>query len=145
MLFTSLSSYFCHFIKTFKFKKMKIKIGLMAIALFAGVVMANAQGGGGQRRTPEERTKRVVDTLNTVFKLETAVSTQVQTAFMDYYKEQDKLRESMMSGGGQFDREAFQKLSTDRDEKLKKILSADQFKKYKDEIEPAMMPRRRQQ
>jgi len=126
---------------------MKIKIGLLAVALFAGVVMANAQGGGGnfQRRTPEERTKRVVDTLNTVLKLESGVSTQVQTAFMDFYKEQDKLRESMMNGGGQFNREAFQKLSTDRDEKLKKILTADQFKKFKDEIEPAMMPRRRQQ
>jgi hypothetical protein len=125
---------------------MKLKIGFLAIALFAGVVMANAQGGGnGQRRTPEERTKRVVDTLNTVFKLESAVSTQVQTTFMDYYKEQDKLRETMMNNGGQFDREAFQKLANDRDEKLKKSLTADQFKKYKEEIEPAMMPRRRQQ
>jgi hypothetical protein len=55
------------------------------------------------------------------------------------------MRESMQSGGGGFDREAFQKLSSDRDEKLKKILTADQFKKYKDEIEPAMMTRRRQQ
>lgn len=141
----SLSSYFHYFNTHFKNKEMKLKIGFLAIALFAGVVMANAQGGGGQRRTPEERTKRVVDTLNTVFKLESAVSTQVQTTFMDYYKEQDKLRETMMSNGGQFDREAFQKLTTDRDEKLKKSLTADQFKKYKEEIEPAMMPRRRQQ
>src|SRR4051794_11974637 len=120
---------------------MKVKFGLLVIAMFAGVLMANAQGGGGgQRRTPEERTKRVVDTLNTVFHLESAVSGEVQTVFMDYYKEQDKLRESMQNGGGGFDRAAFQKLMDDRDEKLKKSLTADQFKKYKDEIEPALMP-----
>jgi protein CpxP len=125
---------------------MKVKFGLLVIAMFAGVLMANAQGGGGgQRRTPEERTKRVVDTLNTVFHLESAVSGEVQTVFMDYYKEQDKLRESMQNGGGGFDRAAFQKLMDDRDEKLKKSLTADQFKKYKDEIEPALMPRRRPQ
>jgi len=124
---------------------MKVKFGLLVIAMFAGALMANAQGGGGQRRTPEERTKRVVDTLNTVFHLDNAVSGQVQTAFMDYYKEQDKMRESMQNGGGGFDRTAFQKLMDDRDEKLKKTLTADQFKKYKEEIEPALMPRRRQQ
>jgi len=126
---------------------MKIKLGLLVLVMFAGIVTASAQGGnGGQRRTPEERTKRVVDTLTTVFKLDNTVSGQVQTAFMDYYKEQDKLRESMMNGGDRTAMQpAMQKLSEDRDAKLKKALSEEQFKKFKDEIEPAVMPRRRQQ
>ena len=127
---------------------MKIKLGLLVMVMFAGVITASAQGGGGgfQRRTPEERTKRVVDTLTTVFKLDNAVAGQVQTAFMDYYKEQDKLRESMMNGGDRATMQpAMQKLSEDRDARLKKVLSEDQFKKFKDEIEPAIMPRRRQQ
>jgi len=142
-----MSSHLNHLIKPLKNKKMKIKLGLLVIVMFAGVITASAQGGGGfQRRTPEERTKRVVDTLNTVFKLDNTVSGQVQTAFMDYYKEQDKLRESMMNGGDRATiQPAMQKLSEDRDAKLKKILSEDQFKKFKEEIEPAIMPRRRPQ
>jgi protein CpxP len=126
---------------------MKIKLGLLVMVMFAGVITASAQGGGGgQRRTPEERTKRVVDTLTTVFKLDNTVSGQVQTAFMDYYKEQDKLREAMMNGGDRATMQpAMQKLSDDRDAKLKKVLSEEQFKKFKDEIEPAVMPRRRPQ
>ena len=118
---------------------MKIKIGLLSMAMLAAVVIVNAQGG--QRRTPEERTKRVVDTITTVLKLDQAQQTSAQTAFMDYYKESDKLREAMQAGTPP-DRAQFEKLTTDRDEKLKKFLSADQFKKFKDELEPALRPRR---
>lgn len=113
--------------------------------MIVSVISASAQGGG-QRRTPEERTKRVADTLTAVFKLDNTLSTQVQTVFMDYYKEQDKLRESMMNGGDRATiQPAMQKLAEERDVKLKKILTEDQYKKFKDEIEPAVMPRRRQQ
>lgn len=119
---------------------MKIKIGLLCFIMFAAVVMVNSQGGM-QRRTPEERTKRVVDTITTVLKLDQAQQTAAQTAFMDYYKESDKLREAMQAGTPP-DRAQFEKLTTDRDEKLKKTLSADQFKKFKDDIEPALRPRR---
>jgi hypothetical protein len=34
-------------------------------------------------------------------------------------------------------------MSTERDEKLKAIFTEDQFKKYKDEVEPSMRPQRR--
>ena len=113
---------------------MKMKIGLLAVMMLAGVMIANAQGGGGMQRSPEERSKRVVDTLTTVFKLDQGQQTQVTAAFMDFYK-------SMSQGMSAEDRT---KLMGDRDEKLKKVLSADQFKKYKDEIEPALRPRRQQ-
>jgi len=43
-----------------------------------------------------------------------------------------------------FDRDAFMKLTSDRDEKLKKVLTEADFKKFKEEIEPAMRPQRRQ-
>ena len=122
---------------------MKIKLGLLIMFMFAGVIMANAQGGG-MRRTVEERTKRVVDTITTVLKLDNNQVTQSQTVFTDYYKESDKLRESMQQGAP-FDRTQFQKLASDRDEKLKKFLSEEQFKKFKDDIEPALRPRRQQQ
>jgi hypothetical protein len=122
---------------------MKLKIGFLSMMMLAGVLMANAQGGqGGMRRTPEERTKRVVDTLTTLFKLDQNQQTQSTAAFMDYNKAMDKLREGMQGGGARPDRAEIEKLTTERDEKLKKALGEDQFKKYKDEIEPAMRMRR---
>ena len=109
--------------------------------LLAGTTLVNAQNG--PRRSVEERTKRVVDTLTTVLKLDKAHAGQVDTVFLSYYKDADKLRESMQASGN-FDREAFMKLTSDRDEKLKKILSEAEFKKFKEEIEPALRPQRRQ-
>ena len=117
------------------------KIISFLFILFAGVTLAHAQGNF-QRRSPEERAKRVVDTLTTVFKLDKTHADQTDSVFVNFYRDADKMRESMQ--GGNFDREAFTKLMSDRDEKLKKVLSPEQFKKYKDEIEPAMRPQRRQ-
>ncbi|MEO5996268.1 MAG: hypothetical protein ABIN89_06050 [Chitinophagaceae bacterium] len=114
---------------------MKMKLGLLSVMMLAGVMIANAQGGGGgMRRTPEERAKRVVDTLTTEFKLDQSHQTQATAVFVDFYK-------SMTQGISAEDRT---KLMGDRDEKLKKVLSDDQFKKFKDDIEPAMRPRRQQ-
>ena len=115
---------------------------IFILGLFiAGTTMVNAQNG--PRRTAEERTKRVVDTLTTVLKIDKAHADQVDSVFLSYYKDADKLRESMQAGGS-FDREAFMKLTSDRDEKLKKILNEADFKKFKEEIEPALRPQRRQ-
>ena len=135
---------------------MKIKIGFLSMLLFAGVITASAQQGGGgggggfQQRTPEESTKRVVDTLNSVMKLDAGAQTQVQTIFMDYYKAQTKMMDDMRKAresGAQMDREKMmsdrEKMTAERDEKLKKALGDDQFKKFKTDIEPAIMPRRR--
>ena len=114
---------------------------LFVMLLLAGAIMA--QGQGFQRRTVEERVKRVVDTLTTVFKLDKSVQDQTNVLFTDYYKASDKLREGLAEGERP-DRTQMEKLSSDRDERLKKVLSEEQFKKFKDEIEPALRPRRRQ-
>lgn len=120
---------------------MKLKILFFSLFVFAAGMMV--QGQGFQRRTVEDRVKRVVDTLTTVFKLEKAVQDQTNTVFTDYYKATDKLREGLAEGERP-DRTQMEKLSGDRDEKLKKVLTEEQFKKFKDEIEPALRPRRRQ-
>ena len=113
---------------------------IFILGLLLATTIVYAQNG--PRRTAEERTKRVVDTLTTLFKLDKIHASQVDSVFLTYYKDADKLRESMQTSGN-FDREAFMKLSSDRDEKLKKILSEADFKKYKEEIEPALRPQRR--
>ena len=118
---------------------MKIKIFLACLFVFAFAIVGNAQGF--QRRTVEERVKRTVDTLTTVFKLEKNVQDQAGTVFTDYYQATDKLREGLAQGERP-DRAEMDKLVEARDEKLKKVLTEDQFKKFKDEIEPALRPKR---
>jgi protein CpxP len=126
---------------------MKKAILLIAIVL-TGVLAVQAQGNGGgfQRRTPEERLKLTKEKLADL-KLNQDQTTKSDSVFMDSYRTQDKIFEEMRAGGGQPDREAmrekFQKLAADRDEKLKKIFTEDQFKKWKDEREPSLRPQRR--
>ena len=129
---------------------MKSKLLVLGLSLFVFAFAANAQGGGQgapQRRTVEERVKAVNEKFAD-FKLDKDKSTQVDSIFTTYYKATDKLREEAMAGGGQPDfqalREKMTPLITERDDKLKKVLTEDQFKKWKDEIEPAMRPQRRQ-
>ncbi|OQP67347.1 hypothetical protein A3860_03065 [Niastella vici] len=126
---------------------MKKVIFLLAIAI-TGVLAVQAQGGGGggfQRRTPEERLKMVKEKL-TDLKLDKDQTTKSDSAFLDYYKAQEKMFEEMRAGGGAPDRDAMrekmQKLAAERDEKLKKIFTEDQFKKWHDEIEPTTRPQR---
>jgi len=126
---------------------MKKVIFLLTIAI-TGVLAVQAQGGGGggfQRRTPEERLKMVKEKLADL-KLDKDQTTKSDSVFLDSYKAQDKMFEDMRAGGGAPDRDAMrekmQKLAAERDEKLKKIFTEDQFKKWHDEIEPSMRPQR---
>jgi len=126
---------------------MKKVIFLITIAI-TGVLAVQAQGGGGggfQRRTPEERLKMVKEKL-TDLKLDKDQTTKSDSAFIDYYRAQDKMFEDMRAGGGAPDRDAMrekmQKLAAERDDKLKKIFTEDQFKKWKDEIEPTTRSQR---
>ena len=121
---------------------MKKHFIFILVLFIGGASIANAQQGNRPMRSPEERAKRVVDTLTTVFKLDKTHSDQVDSVFLNYYKDADKMREAAQASGN-FDRDAFMKMTSDRDEKLKKVLTDDQYKKFKDEIEPAMRPQRR--
>jgi len=124
---------------------MKLKHALLAVVLMSAALFAQAQAGG-QRRTVEERVKMVHEKIDSAFKLDADKLAKVDAAFTKYYKDQDKLREEMMSGGERPDfqamREKMQPLTDARDKELKTILTDEQFKKWKEEIEPAMMPRR---
>jgi hypothetical protein len=124
---------------------MRTKLVLFLAVFIAGTIIANAQGGGFPRRTVEERAKATMDKLAD-FKLDKDKSDQADSVFTQYYRMQDSKRQEMMSGGGTPDRDKMraemQKMGADRDDKLKKIFSDDQFKKWKDEIEPSLRPQR---
>lgn len=121
---------------------MKKQILFVLFMLFAGVAVVNAQGP--QRRTVEERVKMTMEKVTPALSLDKSQEARTDSAFADYYRAMDKLRETMQPGTPP-DRSVFEKLVTDRDEKLKTIFSADQFKKFKDEVEPSLRPQRRPQ
>jgi periplasmic protein CpxP/Spy len=122
------------------------KITLMLVAFFAISVSLYAQPGGFTRRTVEERVASVHAKLDSAFKLDAAKIALADSAFAGYYRAQDAKREEMMAGGGMPDRDAMmaemKKLSDARDEKLKGILTEDQYKIWKEQIEPGMRPQR---
>ena len=124
---------------------MKTKVTIMISFFILFAVIANAQGGF-QHRTVEEKVQIVEQKFDSAFKLDKPKLSDVDSVFANYYRAQDKLREEMMSGGGQPDyqamREKMQPLMDERDKKLQAIITADQFKTWKEAIEPSLRPRR---
>jgi hypothetical protein len=124
---------------------MKTKITVMISSFILFTVVVNAQGGF-QRRTVEERVQIVQQKFDSAFKLDKPKLDDVDSVFANYYRAQDKLREEMMSGGGQPDfqamREKMQPLMDERDKKLQAMITADQYKTWKEAIEPSLRPRR---
>lgn len=125
---------------------MKKKMFLFSALVMLAFSAVNAQGGGGgMRMSVPDRVKMVMDKLAD-FKLDKVKSDSTSSALTAYYTSQQKMREEMMAGGGQPDRDAMRekmkKLSDERDDKLKKVFTDDQYKKWKDEIEPSLRPQR---
>lgn len=124
---------------------MKSKFLLAAGIFILMSAAVHAQGGPGMpRMSVPERVKMVMDKL-TDFKLDKEKTALTDSAFTNFFRDQEKAMEDMRASG-QFDRdkmmETRKKLVDERDDKLKKIFTADQFKKWKDEIEPTTRPQR---
>ena len=109
------------------------------------VVAVNAQNGARQRATPEEQIKTTMEKMEPL-KLSDEQATKTKAIFTDFYNTQQKAMEEMRASGS-MDRDAMnakrKEMSDARDVKLKTVLSEEQFKKWKADIEPAMAPQRR--
>jgi len=121
---------------------MKSKISMLIALLFAVTMGVNAQGM--QRRTVEERVKSVMDKLTDSLTLDQSEQDKTSAVLKDFYTAQDKMREDARASGNRPDRSAFEKMTNDRDDKLKAIFNADQYAKYKDHVEESLRPQRRQ-
>ncbi|HYM95594.1 MAG TPA: hypothetical protein VET23_15755 [Chitinophagaceae bacterium] len=123
---------------------MKRKVMMLLAITITAITVANAQF---QRRTVEERVAMIHAKIDSSFKPDAKKMADVDSIFADFYRSQDKLREEMRSGGGQPDfqamREKMQPLMTERDDKLKAALGDDNYKIWKEQIEPSMRPQRR--
>lgn len=126
---------------------MKHKIMLLlafALALNIGAFAQQGQGQGGnrQRMSVEERVKATVEKMTTDLSLTKDQQVKLDSVYTASYKAMQKMREDAQAGGGNFDRSAFEKMNTERDTKIKSILTADQYKKY--EAQQAEMRQRMQ-
>lgn len=111
------------------------KLVMICALIFGVVVFANAQQPGGGRPggrmqvTPEER----VEQLDAKVKLTDEQKAKAQVVYTEAVQSLKKMREEMMSGGG--DREAMmekmQKMNADVDVKVNALLNDDQKKVYK--------------
>ena len=122
--------------------KMKKQLLLIASAVILGIGAVCAQDG--QRKTPEERTKAAMEKI-TALNLDADAKTKTEVIISDFYNAQQKAMEAMRASGTP-DREAMmakrKELATERDSKLKTVFTADQLKKWQDEIEPSLRPQR---
>ena len=127
---------------------MKKTIIALAVVMFAGIAPSFAQGGGFQMPLPEERVKRVHFKADSAFKLDEAKMKDMDAAYLDYYKAQDKVREEAMASAGG-DRDAMRAAMQEKmkpfmealDAKVKPILGDDKFKIWKEQIEPTLRGR----
>ena len=116
----------------------------MVIAAMFSITAANAQGGGGQRQTPEERTKATIEKMAPL-NLSAEVKAKADSIIADYYSTQQKAMEEMRAGGS-FDRDAMmakrKEFADARDAKLKLIFTEEQMKQWIEVIEPSTRPQR---
>ena len=124
---------------------MKKQLVLMVMAAAFSITAVNAQGGGGQRQTPEERTKSVIEKMAPL-NLDKETKAKSDVIIAEYFTTQQKVMEEMRAAGGTFDREAWgvkrKEFADARDAKLKLIFTADQMKQWIDVIEPSTRPQR---
>ena len=122
---------------------MKSKITMLFALLIMTTTSIFAQGGGQQMTVPE-RVKATMDKMTTPLGLNDSQVTSTTAAFTDYYNAQTKMFQDVRSSGARPDRDAVQKLTDDRDAKLKTIFTEDQYTKFKGEVEATLRPQRRQ-
>uniref|UniRef100_UPI0032164B02 hypothetical protein n=1 Tax=uncultured Draconibacterium sp. TaxID=1573823 RepID=UPI0032164B02 len=120
------------------------KIGLVIMIVVFGMTISLAQNRGGQRSfDPEERAKRQTEQLTELLGLDKAQAKKVHELNLKAGKEMSEMRQGMQSGG---DREAMREKMMEARKKqnaeMKKILSADQYKKYEKYLEERRSQRR---
>ena len=123
--------------------KKQLFLSLLAIVTTVGSIMAQ---GNMQQKAPAERAKETSLKLKTDLTLSTEQEVKVYQVFENLYATQQTAMEEMRNSGA-MDREKMKetrdKLNAERDAKLKGILTADQMKKWTNDIEPTMRLQRR--
>lgn len=118
---------------------MKTKITMLFALLTLSTTGIFAQG---QQRSIPERVKSTMDKITPALSLNPQQVSGTESAYTDYYTATSKAMEAARASGDRPDRSVFQKMSDDRDAKLKAIFTPDQYTKFKNEVEATLRPQR---
>lgn len=97
-----------------------------------------------QFRTPEEKTKLAMEKLKD-FRLSADAGEKTNKVLAEFYKDQQKMLDGAIKNGvSNVDQYKVKKLklAADRDDKLKKLFSKEQFNAWITVIEPSLQPKR---
>jgi hypothetical protein len=98
-----------------------------------------AKDEGLKPPTLEERLKMVDEKIIKPLSLNTLQNETVREAFKDFFTEMDKLRQKQLNNPGPLEKSKVEPLEKSRDEKVKLVLSKDQFIKFQ-ELEKTTRP-----
>lgn len=132
-----------------------MRINTFIVALAFLMLFVPAFSHAQQKKVIDEKVAQVHEKFASELKMENAKLAEVDEIFTDFYTQQERIRENIQKpattpslaqgfAGQDFQnvRKQNENIINYRDEKLKRVLSADQFKKWKDEIEPSLRSRR---
>ena len=122
---------------------MKTKFTMLIAFILIATTGIYAQGM--QRMTVPERVKMTMDKITPALNLDATQQNSTEKVFTDFYTAQMKMFQDARASGERPDRSQFQKLMDDRDAKLKEIFTADQYTKFKNEVEANLRPQRQRQ
>ena len=122
---------------------MKTKFTMLIAFILIATTGIYAQGM--QRMTVPERVKMTMDKITPALNLDATQQNSTEKVFTDFYTAQMKMFQDARASGERPDRSQFQKLMDDRDAKLKGIFTAEQYTKFKSEVEASLRPQRQQQ
>lgn len=140
--------------KRFKILCMRIKTAVAALLVFLlGYVPLNAQNNASGDDV-KAKVSLAVNAVDEVFKLEKTKKHTLEEIFSDFYQEQQKLKnniqrpasglaQGLSSQDFQSVRKRNETLIADRDARLKKELTEEQYKKWKGDIEPSLHKRKK--
>ncbi|MBZ4189798.1 hypothetical protein [Niabella beijingensis] len=116
--------------------------------LILGLFLALSTSLYAQKESVGDKVNTALTKFDAAIKPDKTKRSSLETIFTDFYKAQEKLRDNIqgsstpLAQGLQQDYQSVRKqnegLFTERDDQLKKLLSADEYKKWKEEIEPSL-------
>ncbi|WP_114790466.1 hypothetical protein U0035_11885 [Niabella yanshanensis] len=126
---------------------------VMLLSLLLGYTPLSAQNNSANDDI-KAKISLAVDALEEAFKLEKSKKQNLEEIFSEFYQDQQKLKnniqrpvsglaQGLSSQDFQSVRKKNEALIAERDNKLKKELTEDQYKKWKGDIEPSLHKRKK--
>lgn len=117
-------------------KKITVLLTALTLMLFANVAVQAQPPGGGGPPSAEEMVEKLMTDLSKEITLTDAEKSSLEEIFTDFHTEMEKMHKS----GSRPDRSAMEKLESERDEKVKEVLSEENYEAYAKFMEDFMKP-----